>query len=138
LGDFSANSSGHPDLGEKTKKEKKCENGDDSESGKLSANSWRLRLRNNGVEQGCQIACFQAKNPNLGKFWRVFQWKMLVHKSYGYLVYFMYGQLIYFVAIWYILCLFGILFPFLVHYMKKKSGNPGVERGSTMAGDSKQ
>jgi hypothetical protein len=21
----------------------------------------------------------QTKNPNLGKFWRVFQWKMLVH-----------------------------------------------------------
>jgi hypothetical protein len=22
-------------------------------------------------EQGCQMVCFQTKNPNLGKFWRV-------------------------------------------------------------------
>jgi hypothetical protein len=28
--------------------------------------------------QGCQVVCFQAKNPNLGKFWRAFEWKMLV------------------------------------------------------------
>jgi hypothetical protein len=29
--------------------------------------------------QGCQMVCFQTKNPNLGKFWRVFQWKSLVY-----------------------------------------------------------
>jgi hypothetical protein len=29
--------------------------------------------------QGCQMAHFQTKTPNLGKFWRVSQWKMLVH-----------------------------------------------------------
>jgi hypothetical protein len=30
--------------------------------------------------QGCLMACFQTKNPkNLGKFWRVLQWKMLVY-----------------------------------------------------------
>jgi hypothetical protein len=23
--------------------------------------------------------CFQTKNPNLGKFWRVLQWKLLVY-----------------------------------------------------------
>jgi hypothetical protein len=22
-------------------------------------------------EQGCQMVCFQTKNPNLGKFWRI-------------------------------------------------------------------
>jgi hypothetical protein len=27
--------------------------------------------------QGCQMVCFQTKNPNLGKFWRALEWKML-------------------------------------------------------------
>jgi hypothetical protein len=36
---------------------------------------------------GPSLVNFQTKN-NLGKFWRVLQWKMLV-KLYGYLVYFM-------------------------------------------------
>jgi hypothetical protein len=26
-------------------------------------------------DQGCQMVCFQTKNPNLGKFWRVLQWR---------------------------------------------------------------
>jgi hypothetical protein len=26
------------------------------------------------VHQGCQMAYFQNKNPNLGEFWRVLQW----------------------------------------------------------------
>jgi hypothetical protein len=29
--------------------------------------------------QGCQMVCFQTKNPNLGKFWSVLQRKMLVY-----------------------------------------------------------
>jgi hypothetical protein len=29
--------------------------------------------------QGCQMAYFQTKNSNLGKFWRVLQWKMVVY-----------------------------------------------------------
>jgi hypothetical protein len=37
-------------------------------------------------KEGCQMVCFQTKNPNLGKFWRVLQWKMLVHVFYGHLV----------------------------------------------------
>jgi hypothetical protein len=40
-----------------------------------------------GAEQGCQMVYFQTKNPNLGKFWRLMQWNMLV----------------YFMSIWYIL-----------------------------------
>jgi hypothetical protein len=28
--------------------------------------------------QGCQMVYFQTKNPNLGKFWRALDWKMLV------------------------------------------------------------
>jgi hypothetical protein len=78
--------------------------------------------------QGCQMVYFQTKNPNLGKFWRVLQWKTLVYMStwyilrpfwyiYGRLIYFMviwyiYGRLIYFMVIWYI-------FPFLVCCSKK-------------------
>jgi hypothetical protein len=31
------------------------------------------------IYQGSQMVCFQTKNSNLGKFWRVLQWKMLVY-----------------------------------------------------------
>jgi hypothetical protein len=48
------------------------------------------------------MVCFETKNPNFGKFWRVLQWKILVNFmtiwcilrpleiSYGYLVYFVF------------------------------------------------
>jgi hypothetical protein len=29
--------------------------------------------------QGCQMVCFQTKNPNLGKFWRATDWKLLIY-----------------------------------------------------------
>jgi hypothetical protein len=29
--------------------------------------------------QGCLMVYVQTQNPNLGKFWRVLRWKMLVH-----------------------------------------------------------
>jgi hypothetical protein len=60
-----------------------------------------------------QMVCFQTKNPNLGKFWRVLLWKILV--------YFMtiwstlrpkeifYGHFVYFVVIWCIFPRFDIL-----------------------------
>jgi hypothetical protein len=50
----------------------------------LNCRSWetmpfRRRMFSSGtVHQGCQMVCFQTKNPNLGKFWRVLQWKILV------------------------------------------------------------
>jgi hypothetical protein len=28
--------------------------------------------------QGCQMVSFKIKNPNLGKFWRALEWKMLI------------------------------------------------------------
>jgi hypothetical protein len=31
------------------------------------------------TRQGCQMVCFQTKNPNLGTFLRVLQWKMMVY-----------------------------------------------------------
>jgi hypothetical protein len=50
-----------------------------------------------GSNQGCQTVCFQTKK-NLGKFWSVLQWKMLV----------------YFMDTWSILCLFVIFYGHLV------------------------
>jgi hypothetical protein len=49
---------------------------------------------------GCQMVCFQTKNPYLGKFWSVLQWMMMVYVYYGHLVHFMYGLLLYFMEIW--------------------------------------
>jgi hypothetical protein len=37
--------------------------------------SWTARRGT--YRQGCQMACFQTKNHDLGKVWRVLQWKML-------------------------------------------------------------
>jgi hypothetical protein len=31
------------------------------------------RFKTLHTSQGCQMVCFQTKNPNLGKFWRVLQ-----------------------------------------------------------------
>jgi hypothetical protein len=76
-------------------------------------------------EQGCQMAFFQAKHPNLGKFWMVLQWKMLV----------------FFMDIWSILRPFGIpivwpfgtlwgnsyIFPRVGKLYQEKSGNPEQE-----------
>jgi hypothetical protein len=71
--------------------------------------------------QGCQMVCFQTKNPDLGKFWRVLLWKILV---YFMTIWFhlqpseiLCGHLVYFVVIWYIFHGFGIL-------DQEKSGNP--------------
>jgi hypothetical protein len=61
------------------------------------------------------MVCFQTKNPNLGKFWRVLQWKMLVYilcpfgLFYSHWKYF-YSHLVYFVVIWYIFPRFGVLY----------------------------
>jgi hypothetical protein len=73
------------------------------------------------------MAYFQTKNPNLGKFWRVLQWKILV----------------YFMAIWSILRIFDIFYGHLVYFPpswqtfsrfgllhKEKSGNPDANAES--------
>jgi hypothetical protein len=77
------------------------------------------------LQQGCQIVCFQTKNPYLGKFWSVLQWKMLV--------YFMpiwsilrplqifYGHLVFFAVIWNSFTRFGMLY-------QEQSGNPALQR----------
>jgi hypothetical protein len=62
---------------------------------------------------------FSTQNPNLGKFWRVLPWNMLV----------------YFMDIWSILYLFGIFCGYLEYFSRfgmlyqEKSGNPGTKRG---------
>jgi hypothetical protein len=69
--------------------------------------------------QGCQMVCFQTKNPNLGKFWRVLKWKFFyILRPSG----LFYGHRKYFIAIWDILWSFGTFFPVL----EEKSGNPGL------------
>jgi hypothetical protein len=47
------------------------------------------------------MVCFQTQNPNFGKFWRALDWKMFL----------------YFVAIWNILCRFGIFYEHLVRFV---------------------
>jgi hypothetical protein len=39
----------------------------------------KVQLTIGTCAQGCQMVCFQTKKPNLGKFWRVLQWKMMVY-----------------------------------------------------------
>jgi hypothetical protein len=47
------------------------------------------------------MVCFQTKNPNLGKIWRVLEWKMFI----------------YFMANWNILLIFGIFNEHLHNFM---------------------
>jgi hypothetical protein len=67
-----------------------------------------------GTAAGLPDGFFQTKNPNLGKFCRVLQWKMLV----------------YFIAVSSILRPFGIFCGHLVYFScfgmlcQEKSGNP--------------
>jgi hypothetical protein len=74
--------------------------------------------------QGCQMVYFQTKNPNLGKFWSVLQWKKLIKFT---------ATWIYFAAISYTLCPFGtvcgdfgILFPFW-YVVRRKIWQPCTE-----------
>jgi hypothetical protein len=61
------------------------------------------------------MVIFQTKNSNVGKFWRVLQWQMLV----------------YIVAICYILCPFGMILWYIFSQFgmlyQEKSGNPGLK-----------
>jgi hypothetical protein len=73
-------------------------------------------------EQGCQMVSFQTKNPNLGKFWRVLDWKMLIYfmaiwnvlQTFG----MFYRHLECFTDIWNVLQTFGIFCVHLVHFFR--------------------
>jgi hypothetical protein len=68
-------------------------------------------------EQGCQMVYFQTKNPNLGKFWRVLDWKKFISFLWPFGTF--YGYLGYFTTIWYILYSFVTFGPVLVSCTKK-------------------
>jgi hypothetical protein len=59
---------------------------------KIEIKALALWILKKFLYQGCQMVSFQTKNPNLGKFWRAQDWKMLL----------------YFMAIWDILQTFVI------------------------------
>jgi hypothetical protein len=71
--------------------------------------------------QGCQMASFRTKNPNLGKFWRFLQWKMLVYLMAIWSIFrpfgIVYGHLVYFPR-------FGYILPVLVCCDKKNLATP--------------
>jgi hypothetical protein len=71
------------------------------------------------------MVSFHAKNPNLGKFWGVLDWKMLIHfkaicnTSPTFDIF--YDHMVHFVFIWNIFSGFGIMY-------QEKSGNPAGQR----------
>jgi hypothetical protein len=67
------------------------------------------------------MVCFQTKNPNLGKFWRALDWKLLyISCPFG----IFYGDLGYFITSWYILYSFGTFSTILFSCRyQEKSGN---------------
>jgi hypothetical protein len=75
------------------------------------------------LHQGCQMVYFQTKNPDLGKFRRALDRKMLIYfiNIWNILRTFctFYDHLVHFVSIWCIFSGFGIMY-------KEKSGNPGL------------
>jgi hypothetical protein len=66
------------------------------------------------MDTGLPDGLFQTKNPNLGKFWRALEWKMLVYFMVIWYILWPFGNI---VVIWYIFHRFGIL-------CQEKSGNP--------------
>jgi hypothetical protein len=78
------------------------------------------------------MVCFQTKKSNLGKFWRVLQWKILVYFiiiwSFLRPLEIFYGHLVYFVVNWYISPRFGILH-------QEKSGNPDGRTKQSLHGE---
>jgi hypothetical protein len=88
------------------------------------------------------MAYFQTKNPDLGKFWRLLQWKLFVYYTAVWSILRLFGifcaHLVYFwpfgifLAIWYILWPFGIFYVYLVYFSRfgklgqEKSGNPNL------------
>jgi hypothetical protein len=85
---------------------------------------WLVR----GLVRVARWFVFKPKNPNLGKFWRVLQWKILVYfvtnRSILRPLEIFYGHLVYFVVIWYIFPRFGIFVPRKIWQPGTFSGEP--------------
>jgi hypothetical protein len=56
------------------------------------------------------MASFYTKNPNLGKFWRVLQWKVLVYFMEIWSILWPFGR--------HILCPFDIFYGYLVYFSR--------------------
>jgi hypothetical protein len=79
----------------------------------------------NCCETGCQMVYFQTKNPNLGKFWRALEWKMLLYFmiiwNFNLPFGIIHGRLVYLcIVIW-------CIFPNSVCLEQEKSGNPAAK-----------
>jgi hypothetical protein len=67
-----------------------------------------------GLNRGCQMVYFETKSPNLGKFWRALEWKVLVYpiviwknlRPFDIVTLSSFGNV---VIIWYVFPRFGIL-----------------------------
>jgi hypothetical protein len=78
------------------------------------------------VAQGCQMVYFQTENPNLGKFWRALEWKMLAYFLTIWNILWPFGK-IYGRLVWVVCCDLVYYYYFnLVYLDQEKSGNPGV------------
>jgi hypothetical protein len=62
---------------------------------------------------------FQTKNPDLGKFWRAFDWKLFVYFVTIWHILRRIGIMYIHMSVWYILWSFGIFFPFWYVWTKK-------------------
>jgi hypothetical protein len=74
--------------------------------------------------QGCQMVRFQTKQPNLGKFWRVLQWKMLVYFMETWSIL---QSFVILMEIWYSSSKFGIFFP-LWYFLPRKIWQPRLRQ----------
>jgi hypothetical protein len=79
-----------------------------------------LQLSVESSGQGCQMVYFQKQNQNLGKFWRVLQWKILVYFMAIWSIFRPFGILL---ALWYILWSFGV-FSLLCYILTRKIWQP--------------
>jgi hypothetical protein len=90
--------------------------------------------------QGCQRVHFQTKNRNLGTFWRVLQWKMLVYfmDIWSILLQFdkVYVHLVYFVLILYIFPMVWYIVPRKIRqpWTRDKRCDDSVKEGVFIAG----
>jgi hypothetical protein len=83
--------------------------------------SSRIAIANQYRNQGCQIVCFQTKNPNFGKIWRALERTMLLYFMTIWSILRSFGIIF---GLWYSLLSFGIFFFVLACLDQEKSGNP--------------
>jgi hypothetical protein len=69
--------------------------------------------------QGCQMVCFQIKNPNLGKFWKIGKCLCTLWPFWTFS-----GDLGYFMTIWYIFYSFGTFFPRFWYHVPRNIWQP--------------